>query len=125
MSGISFIPNFEGSLRLPRFQTKSGERIIDLRRIIYLSAQLNYTIFHLADGEQVVTSLSLSFYDPLLEACGFIRVHKSYMINGYYLNNCRLKQNRELRLPNGKVIEVARRRHTELKQKLKSQLIVR
>jgi two-component system, LytTR family, response regulator len=122
MSVQSFIPTIEGAVDLPRFQTKEGERAIDPRRIVYLSAQLNYTLFYLDDGEQVLTTLSLSSYALLLEDYGFIRVHKSYLINGYHLGKCRLNPNRELRLPNGRIIEVARRRHVGLKKRIRSQV---
>ncbi|AXE20572.1 LytTR family transcriptional regulator [Runella rosea] len=122
MSVQSFIPTIDSAVYLPRFQTKEGERAIDPRRIVYLSAQLNYTLFYLDDGEQVLTSLSLSSYALLLEDYGFIRVHKSHLINGYHLSKCRLNLNRELRLPNGKVIEVARRRHVGLKKRISSQV---
>ncbi|WP_428665811.1 LytR/AlgR family response regulator transcription factor [Runella sp.] len=119
MSATAGLYVFENGVTLPRFQTKRGDRVIDPRRIIYLSGQGNYTIFHLNDGEQVVTSLSLSSYAPLLETCGFIRVHKSYLLNGYYLDKCRLDRYSELTLPNGKVIEIARRRRGLLKRIVK------
>ncbi len=121
MTAIAGLAVSESVVVLPRFQTKIGERMIDPRRIIYLSAQLNYTLFHLENGEHVLTSLPLSFYAPLLEAYGFIRVHKSYLLNGYHLNKCFLRNNRELRLPNGTVIEVARRRQTAFKRLVKGQ----
>lgn len=101
---------------LPRFQTKRGERAIDLKQIVYLSALSNYTIFHLNTGEEVMTTLSLSSYALLLETRGFIRVHKSNLLNGHYLGKCRLVRSGELMLPNGKVIEVARRRRSSLKK---------
>lgn len=121
MTAIAGLAMSESVVALPRFQTKMGERMIDPRRIIYLSAQLNYTLFHLENSELVLTSLPLSFYASFLEAYGFIRVHKSHLLNGYYLNKCFLKSNRQLRLPNGTVIEVARRRQTAFKRLVKGQ----
>ncbi|AXE20566.1 LytTR family transcriptional regulator [Runella rosea] len=106
----------ESVVYLPRFQTKRGERAIDLKQIVYLSALSNYTIFHLNTGEEVMTTLSLSSYALLLETRGFIRVHKSNLLNGHYLGKCRLVRSGELMLPNGKVIEVARRRRSSLKK---------
>lgn len=110
----------ESAVQLPRFQTKSGERIIDPRSILYLSAQGNYTLFHLVNGEQVVTSLSLSSYAPLLEKHGFLRLHKSYLLNLHYLGQCTIQQFMFLTLPCGRTIEVARRRRKNLKKIVKS-----
>ena len=106
----------ESVVRLPRFQTKRGERAIDLKQIVYLSAQSNYTIFHLITGEEVLTTLSLSSYASLLETRGFIRIHKSNLLNGHYLGKCRLVRSGELMLPNGKIIGVARRKRSSLKK---------
>ncbi|RDB04276.1 LytTR family transcriptional regulator DNA-binding domain-containing protein [Runella aurantiaca] len=106
----------ESVVHLPRFQTKRGERAIDLKQIVYLSAQSNYTIFHLITGEEVLTTLSLSSYASLLETRGFIRIHKSSLLNRHYLGKCRLIRSGELMLPNGKVIEVARRKRSSLKK---------
>lgn len=121
MSVIVGIPTVESAVSLPRFQTKSGERQIDPRRIVYLSAQVNYTLFHLDNGEQVITTHSLSIYASLLEAVGFVRVHKSYLLNSFYLNRCRLNRSAELTLPNGTTLEVARRRRSSLRKMMKRQ----
>ena len=74
----------ESAVFLPRFQTKAGEKSIDICRIVYLKVQINYTMFYLSDGEQVITTLSLSNYARLLEPHGFIRIHKSYLVNERY-----------------------------------------
>lgn len=121
MSVILGIPTFESAVTLPRFQTKSGERQIDPRRIVYLSAQVNYTLFHLDSGEQVITTHSLSIYASLLETRGFVRVHKSYLLNSFYLNRCQLQRSTELILPNGITLEVARRRRSTLRKMIKKQ----
>lgn len=117
---LGVVPS-ESEMALPRFRTKEGARVVDLRRIVYLSAKSNYTQFYMEDGEEVITSHSLNIYVELLEQYGFIRIHKSYLVNEYHLKNCRLRPDRALRLPNGSVLEVARRRYLELKKKVKSQ----
>lgn len=110
----------EGLLYLPRFQTKDGNRSVDLRRIVYLSAQVNYTIFHLDDGECVITSLPLSFYASLLEKYGFMRLHKSSLLNLFYLSQCHILRFEMLVLPSGHTLEIARRRKAKLREMFKS-----
>ncbi len=106
----------ESAVLLPRFHTKAGEQFIDLGRIVYLKAQLNYTLFYLADGEQVLTSLPLGSYAALLEPKGFLRFHKSYLLNLHYLPQCSLKSNHQLVLPDGKRVVIARRRRAMVKK---------
>lgn len=120
MHTLPVITPFESAVFLPRFQTKAGEQVIDLRRILYLSGQGNYTLFHLEDGEQVVTSHSLSTYAPLLERLGFLRLHKSYLLNLHYLGQCTVQQFMFLTLPDGHTIEIARRRRTSFKRMVKA-----
>ncbi len=119
MQTLSGIIPYERMVNLPRFQTKSGECTIDLRHIVYLSAQGNYTAFHLQSGECVITSLSLSTYAPLLEIKGFIRIYKSYLLNLMYLGQCRIQRFEGLTLPTGQTIAIARRRRTMLKKAVK------
>lgn len=121
MNRLPEIPTIDNNPLLSRFRTKAGETAIDLRRIVYLSGQGNYTVFHLVDGEQVITTLSLSFYAPLLESNGFLRVHKSYVLNLFYLPKCRFVRLR-LTLPNRQVISVARRRRKALKLSIQALL---
>lgn len=120
MYTFSAITPFESAILLPRFQTKAGERAIDLRRILYLSAQGNYTQFHLQDGEQVIASLSLSTYAALLENHGFLRLHKSHLLNLHFLDQCRIQQFPILTLPCGHTMEVARRRRATLRKIIRS-----
>jgi two-component system, LytTR family, response regulator len=114
-SFLQSIP-FESAVQLPRFQTKNGEQTIALRRILYLSAQGNYTRFYLEGGETVVTSHSLGIYAKILEEHGFVRVHKSYLLNLEFLKHCRIQQSQWLVLPDCQTLEIARRRRTKLKK---------
>ncbi len=111
---------FESAVELPRFHTKAGESRIDLTRIVYLNAQLNYTVFHLNDGEKIITSLPLSLYNTLLEKHGFMRLHKSHLLNLHYLPQCRVERFQQLVLPDKKVIPIARRRRNALKKTMQS-----
>lgn len=124
MNRLPELPAFENSLLLPRFRTKAGETAIALRRIVYLSGQGNYTVFHLVDGEQVITTLSLSFYTELLERHGFLRVHKSCLLNLHYLMQCRFHRFYTLTLPDQRVLCIARRRRKSLKLLIQTLLSV-
>ncbi len=62
---------------------KSVERImvLDIKEIVRCESQANYTMFHLADGQQLLESKTLKEFEDLLEDFNFLRVHHSHMIN--------------------------------------------
>ncbi|AXE20577.1 LytTR family transcriptional regulator [Runella rosea] len=107
---------FENVVYLPRFQTKNGNNTIDPKQILFLVAQGNYTLFHLKMGEQVLTSLPLGTYVSTLEWYGFVRIHKSYLVNLDCLQECTIQRFSIVTFPNGEVVEIARRRRNKLKR---------
>jgi DNA-binding LytR/AlgR family response regulator len=66
-------------------------------RIIMLEGEGNYTVFHLRT------------YEEILQAKGFLRVHKSFMVNPKYVVDYRT-EDCQLLLENNLVATVARRR---------------
>lgn len=114
---LGIVPS-ESAVELPRFQTNTGEKSIELSRIVYVSAQVNYSVFHLEGGESILTSLPLSIYAPLLEKHGFMRIHKSHLLNLQYLGQCSIQRFMLLTLPCGHTLKIARRRRTFLKKQI-------
>jgi two-component system LytT family response regulator len=50
-------------------------------RIVMLKGEGNYTLFHLQDGKTRMYAHCLHSYEDILQAKGFLRVHKSFMVN--------------------------------------------
>lgn len=59
------------------------ERIIDLRDIVYLSAEDKYTILYMTDGHYLDRT-SLAEYETALAPFGFYRIHRKYIVNLYH-----------------------------------------
>jgi two-component system, LytTR family, response regulator len=55
--------------------------MIQLDKIIYLEGYNNYTTFHLDDGQRIVSSKNIGYYEDLLNGNSFFRIHNSYIIN--------------------------------------------
>jgi len=55
--------------------------LVNLNRIIYLEGFNNYTTFHLDEGQRIVSSKNIGYYEDLLGTSGFFRIHNSYIIN--------------------------------------------
>lgn len=88
--------------------------------IIYLEANVNYTVFHLSNGKQFVSCFTLKTHDSQLKQNGFLRVHKSYLLNPNYIENFNKDGKRgEVQLSNGKVLQVSRRKINTMKTLLR------
>lgn len=59
-------------------------QFVDVERIVWLEAERNYTVFHLADSTTITVARTLKEYEHLLVGMPFLRVHQSHIIN---LNN--------------------------------------
>ncbi|MDR6560004.1 MULTISPECIES: LytTR family DNA-binding domain-containing protein [unclassified Arcicella] len=58
---------------------------IGIDRIIMLEASGNYTLIHLKDGTNSLFAKCINAFEDELNAQGFLRVHKSYIINPKYV----------------------------------------
>lgn len=54
---------------------------IDSRDIKYIKAARVYTEVYLKNGKNELTRRSIREYEDMLDSCGFVRIHKSYLIN--------------------------------------------
>ncbi len=55
--------------------------VVDIQHIIKCQSSVNYTVFHLHDGKEIVVSKTLKEFDEQLSPYGFYRTHKSWLIN--------------------------------------------
>jgi len=62
-----------------------GFRIVEVKNIMYLEADRNYTILYFSDKNKQLVSRALGDFEKMLEGCGFFRIHKSMIINLRYL----------------------------------------
>lgn len=64
---------------------------IDSRNICYIEAEHIYNILHLADGSEVSVRLTSADLEKTLAGVGFIRVHRTYIINMAYVDRIKEK----------------------------------
>ena len=79
---------------------------IDIENIVHLKADGNYTNIVLKDGKNLISSKVLKHYDQLLSNYGFLRVHRSNMINLNYVKEFRHKYGGSIVLKNNEVIGI-------------------
>lgn len=86
--------------------------------IIRLEGEGNYTRFSFTGNKNLLTSKTMKEYEEILANHGFIRVHKSHIVNRAHVTN--LTTDGMLVLTDNSRVEISRRRKEEVSVKLKS-----
>ncbi len=95
--------------------------IINVEDILYLKSDKNYTSFFLS-SEEIIASKPLGEFEELLRDYGFIRSHRSTIINIERVKEFKKGRDPYVLLDNGAQLEVSRTRKDELLSKLKGNL---
>ncbi|HLP20599.1 MAG TPA: LytTR family DNA-binding domain-containing protein [Chitinophagales bacterium] len=91
--------------------TNDGWFYVPLSHIVHCSSESSYTEFHMVDGQVLVVSCTLLYYEKLISAFGFFRIHKSHLINTKYLRSVtRQDATWYVGLSNGSSLPVSRER---------------
>ena len=88
-----------------------SRRKMPMHRIVRLEGEGNYTVFHFADGSQLMVSQTLKKMESRLSPKVFVRPHKKNIINLLYLESIQPdRQQMSVSLVNGDRVEVSRRK---------------
>jgi two-component system LytT family response regulator len=97
-----------------------GFQVVELDDILYAEASGNYTNFHFDRQHSICTSKPIHEYEELLADAGFVRIHKSYLVNLLHIKEYLKGEGGSVILSNGTEIEVARRKKEPFLDKMKS-----
>jgi len=92
-------------IALPQFKETRYVQTDHIRRC---QADNTYTLFYLADGEQLLISKPLKEYAELLQLHGFIRTHQSHLVNTRFVKSWLREDGGTLLLDNGEHIPIAK-----------------
>lgn len=70
--------NSQQKIMLP---TMEGFEIIPINKILYCEAADNFTKFFFEEGQPLMICRTLKYFEDVLQPHGFLRIHRSYMIN--------------------------------------------
>lgn len=87
--------------------------IVDIKDIIRLESNINYTQFFFSDNTKLLVTKTLKEFDKLLSEHDFIRVHQSHLIAKNQITAF-LKQNGEIQLKDGSKVPVSTRKKSTL-----------
>jgi two-component system LytT family response regulator len=96
-----------------------GFEVVDIRDILYVEADSNYSNFHFTNRSIVCASKPVHEYAKLLEDCNFVRIHKTYVVNLDHIAKYLKGEGGSVILTNGHEIEVSRRKKEVLMNKMK------
>ena len=88
----------------------TGFIVVPVNTILYAQADDNYSIIYLTDGKKHVVSKTLKFFDDLLSEIGFIRIHKSYLINQNEILEYKKGKIGQVKLSNGVWLDISAQR---------------
>ncbi len=97
--------------------TSQGTFFFNTKDIIRLEGESNYTKFFFSNGKTLLTSKTMKEYEEILEGHGFIRIHKSHMVNKAHVVSS--SSDGLLTLSDNAKVEVSRRRKEEVTTRLK------
>lgn len=91
-----------------------GFEVVCIRDIVHCSANDNFTDFHLPGKQKKMICRSLKFYEELLGESGFMRVHKSHLINLDHIVKYTRGKGGQVTMADGSVIDVSPNKKDEL-----------
>lgn len=98
--------------------TQSGFKNILFKNIVFIKSESGgYSIFHLVDGSTEMVSKPLAYFEELLSAHVFLRVHRSHMVNLGKITSYD-KKDSLVYLAGDVVLEVSVRKQSDLRKNM-------
>ena len=105
----------------PKIGLPSGDRVIfvEVKSIIRCQGESNYTHLFFTDRKPLLVAKTLVEFEDLLQEHGFIRVHKTHLVNINEVTAFLRNDGGQLLLSNNETISVSRRRKEEVMKHMK------
>ena len=100
------------------FPISTGQQFIELKEIVFVQADDNVAVLTLTNKQEIRITKSLSWAEEQLEQAGFCRIHHSFLINFYHMDEYIRNDGGYVVMSNGKAISISRRRKDAFLQKL-------
>lgn len=94
--------------------------LIEVDNILYCKADSNYTTFFFTNGKPIMVSKTIKEYEQVFHDSGFLRIHRSYLVNLKHLQKYFKADGGTVLMSDGSHIPVGKSRHDELADFLRS-----
>jgi two-component system LytT family response regulator len=111
---------YQNDLKKIALPTFNGLTVFPVKDIIHCRAEVNYTNFFFTSGKKLLAIKTLKEYEELLQDCGFIRVHKSHLINLHHVKSYTRGEGGTVTMSDGTEVDVSRRKKEEFLQRLET-----
>ena len=96
------------TVKIIQFPFKGGCHEISTDQIVRIQAANNYSIIYTTCHKQILMAKVLSAYEELLRPFGFLRTHKSHLINPRHINS--ITRQGQIRMKDDSEVEISRRK---------------
>lgn len=97
-------------------------KYIEVNKIVRLEADGSYCRIFLDSGEVIVASKNMGFFEQLLPLKQFIKVHRSHVINIYFVDSIIKNDGGFIKLSTGVEIPISRRKKDEFLRLIESKM---
>ncbi|HEX6179923.1 MAG TPA: LytTR family DNA-binding domain-containing protein [Chitinophagaceae bacterium] len=97
-----------------------GFQVVELSQILFCEASGSYTNFHFVHQPLICSAKPIHEYEEMLADSGFIRIHKSYLVNLLHIHTYIKGEGGMVILSNNKEIQVSRRKKDLFINKMKA-----
>lgn len=91
---------------------------VNAGKIVRIEASINYSKIFFAEQKPVIVPRVLQWFEEQLELAGFIRVHRSHLVNKAFVTEFMPGLDRYVKLTTGELVPVSRRKQTYAKTML-------
>ncbi len=106
----SLLQNIKSGPQQIAIPSADGLTILQIRDILFLKSDRQYTIFYTKSGDRVVASKNLGEFEELFQDHHFFRIHHSALVNLNEITKYQRGDGGSVVMSNGTTIEVAKRR---------------
>lgn len=96
-----------------KISTFNGFSLIEIKDILRLESDSNYTNVYLMDGNKLVVSKTMKEFEPYLDELNFFRIHRSHIINVNFVKGYNSKDGGYVVLKDESMVEISRSKHKE------------
>ena len=90
-----------------------GLEFIPIINIMHIESSSNYSKIYLQNGKSILVTKLLKDFEDMLHPYRFYRIHNSHLVNLKYIEKYIKGEGGQVRLTNGTVLDVARRKKEE------------
>lgn len=103
-------------IRNRKFKLKANNQVflLDIDSIIRLESDKNYTLFYIEGREPIVVTRTLKEFEQIFKEYGFLRIHKSHLVNQLHMTSYRNTPDPHIMLKDGNSIPVSTRKKSML-----------